>query len=124
VIMYDGCDPDGTVNFQFTANWEGVPETRTISLAQPQRDMVHADSLEVNSKIRAVAKMLPNAHRSGTSWYSRVWPVLKKAGQMGSKLLLDAGGTRALLSKASSSLGIEIPDIIGDVMIGAEAALL
>jgi len=122
VIFEDGDQTGGKVNMQLVANWEGIPESRTLSLAMPRGErLAKSTAGDGASMIRSLVYALPGSHAQGSGFWSKVGVFLKKGLETGGRFLAEAGGTRAVLGKLGDELGIEIPSVFGDIAVGLEA---
>jgi hypothetical protein len=117
VIVYDGCDATAGVQIEFTANYEGIPESRSLSIVKPE--LGHSGTSVVSAHGRAVASHLPSAYHSRSGFTQKLSKFLKAAVSKSSAMIGAAGGGRALAEQLGSSLGIEIPAIFGDIAEGA-----
>jgi hypothetical protein len=117
VIVYDGCDTTASVQIEFTANYEGIPESRSLSIVKPE--LGHSGNSVVSAHGRALANHLPSAYHSRSGFTQKLSKFLKAAVSKSSAMIGAAGGGRALAEQLGSSLGIEIPAIFGDIAEGA-----
>jgi hypothetical protein len=117
VIMYEGADVTGNISVEFTANYEGVPESRSLSLIQPRRG--HSATKDAAAHAREVAHHLPDSFPTHSGLAHKLSRFLKGAVRQGAAAIGAAGGGRAVASTFAAKIGAELPEIAGDILEGA-----
>lgn len=120
IIMYNGTDTDASISVDFVHNYECIIDSREFQVGSIQ----NADSSLATRKLtRRTAAVVPAAH-AGRGVGDKIISAIKDGGKWVAGAVNQAGGARSVLAKVGETLGVEVPEIFGDVAeVGMAAAM-